>query len=63
MRIVLGSSSPYQAELLKRIIPNFSTDSPDIDESTAENETGRQLALRLACKKAEKVASRSPPIH
>ena len=60
MRIVLGSSSPYRAELLKRIIPNFSTDSPDIDESPAAIETGRQLALRLACEKAEKVASRSP---
>ena len=60
MRIVLGSSSPYRAELLKRIIPNFSIDSPDIDESPAANETGRQLALRLAREKAEIVASRSP---
>jgi len=60
MRVVLGSSSPYRAELLKRIIPNFSTDSPDIDESPTENETGRQLAFRLAREKAEKVASRSP---
>ena len=60
MRIVLGSSSPYRAELLKRIIPNFSIDSPDIDESPAANETSRQLALRLACEKAEIVASRSP---
>ena len=60
MRIVLGSSSPYRAELLKRIIPNFSTDSPDIDESPAANETSRQLALRLAREKAEIVASRSP---
>ena len=60
MRIVLGSSSPYRAELLKRIIPNFSTDLPDIDESPAANETSRQLALRLAREKAEIVESCSP---
>ena len=60
MRIVLGSSSPYRAELLKRIIPDFSIDSPAIDETPVANETGRQVALRLACEKAEKVAIRSP---
>ena len=60
MRIVLGSSSPYRAELLKRIIPDFSIDSPAIDETPVANETGRQLTLRLACEKAEKVAIRSP---
>ncbi len=60
MRIVLASSSPYRAKLLKRIIPSFSCDSPNIDESPAANEAGRQLASRLASEKAETVACRSP---
>ena len=60
MRIVLASSSPYRAKLLKRIIPSFSCDSPNIDESRAANEAGRQLASRLASEKAETVACRSP---
>ena len=60
MRIVLGSSSRYRAELLRRIIPDFSCDAPVIDESPRTYETGRQLALRLAEEKADKVAYRSP---
>ena len=54
--IVLASSSPYRKELLGRVITNFETLSPDIDESPLDNEPPETLARRLAVKKAEVVA-------
>jgi MAF protein len=60
MRVILASSSPYRAELLKRIITNFSCDSPAIDETALANESGRQLVMRLAIEKTNTVANRSP---
>ena len=54
--IVLASSSPYRKELLGRIISNFETLSPDIDESPHDNESPQALARRLAIKKAEVVS-------
>ena len=35
--IVLGSSSPFRKELLQRLKLEFTTDSPDIDETPLEN--------------------------
>ena len=58
MRIVLGSGSRYRAALLQRIVPNFDTDTPDIDESALANETPTSLALRLATEKAIKIGKR-----
>ena len=58
MRIVLGSGSRYRAALLRRIIPNFDIDSPDIDETALAEETPTLLALRLATEKAIKIADR-----
>ena len=55
MRIVLGSGSRYRAALLQRIIPDFDTDSPDIDETALDNETPTALAFRLATEKAIKI--------
>jgi septum formation protein len=56
MRIVLGSSSPYRALLLKRIITDFDIASPDIDESPLPNEDPTALVLRLAESKAQRIA-------
>ena len=56
MRIVLGSGSRYRAALLRRIVPNFDIDSPDIDETALADETPTLLALRLATEKAIKIA-------
>lgn len=56
MRIVLGSSSPYRALLLKRIITDFDIASPDIDESPLPNEEPTALVLRLAESKAQRIA-------
>ena len=58
MHIVLGSGSRYRAALLQRIIPNFNTDTPDIDESALASETPTSLALRLATEKAIKIGKR-----
>jgi MAF protein len=56
MQIILGSSSIYRAELLKKLGLEFDTFSPDINEDRLENETAKQLVYRLAEQKAYEVA-------
>ena len=60
MRIILGSSSIYRAGLLKKYIPNFETQSPNIDESPREKESAKDLSLRLALSKARKISLSEP---
>ncbi len=60
MQIILGSSSIYRAELLKKYIPNFKTQSPNIDESPREKESAKDLSLRLALSKARKISLSEP---
>jgi len=60
MRIILGSSSIYRAGLLKKYIPNFETQSPNIDESPREKESAKDLSLRLALSKARKISLIEP---
>lgn len=55
-KIVLGSSSIYRQELLKRLQVPFETLSPEIDESVLPNETPAEAAKRLAETKARNVA-------
>lgn len=55
-RIVLGSTSRYRAELLRRLIPQFEQAAPGTDETPLANETPATRALRLAIAKAEAVA-------
>ena len=57
---MLGSSSPFRKELLGKILDQFETHSPDIDESPLEVESPKDLVLRLALKKAEAVATVYP---
>lgn len=54
--IILASSSPYRAELLKKLIPDFSCQSPDIDETPKTDECPKELALRLSIEKANTIA-------
>ncbi|MCB1949993.1 nucleoside triphosphate pyrophosphatase [Nitrosomonas sp.] len=54
--IVLGSSSVYRQELLKRLQIPFETASPQIDESVLPDEAAEQTARRLAESKARVVA-------
>lgn len=58
--LILGSSSPFRAELLAKLHLNFLTASPDIDESPLANEKPEQLVKRLAESKALKIAEQYP---
>lgn len=60
MKIILGSSSPFRKMLLERLMLDFETDSPDIDETAKQDETPQQLVERLAIEKAQAVAERHP---
>jgi len=59
-QLILGSSSPFRAELLNKLGLNFITSSPDIDESALNNETAEQLVQRLSVQKALKIAESYP---
>jgi septum formation protein len=55
-RLVLGSTSRYRAELLRRIYADFEQRAPGTDESPLPGETPRERALRLAVAKARAAA-------
>ncbi len=55
-RIVLGSTSRYRAELLRRLLPDFEQTAPGTDETPRPGEAPAARALRLAVAKAEAVA-------
>lgn len=59
-RIVLGSTSRYRADLLRRLIPHFEQVAPATDEAPLPDEEPRARALRLAIAKAEAVAQLCP---
>lgn len=56
-RLILGSSSPYRYELLKRLGLVFEAFSPDIDESPQPSEAPVALVKRLALAKAQAIAA------
>ena len=58
--LLLASSSPYRAELLKRLRIPFSQASPDIDETPLADETPQEYVLRLAKEKARALHTRHP---
>lgn len=58
--LVLGSTSRYRAELLRRLTPAFRQVAPDVDETRLAGEAPRALAQRLAQAKALAVAQRCP---
>ncbi|HWX67447.1 MAG TPA: Maf family nucleotide pyrophosphatase [Rhodanobacter sp.] len=55
-RIVLGSTSRYRAELLRRLLTDFEQCAPGTDETPLPNEAPAERALRLAIAKAEAAA-------
>jgi len=59
-QLILGSSSPFRAEILAKLGIDFITASPEIDESPIENERAEQLVQRLSESKARKIAERYP---
>ncbi|MFW5450844.1 MAG: Maf family protein, partial [Methylophagaceae bacterium] len=59
-QLVLGSSSPFRAELLAKLGLPFITVSPDIDESPLDNESPQLLVQRLSEQKALAIAAQYP---
>lgn len=59
-QLILGSSSPFRAELLGKLDLTFTQVSPDIDETPREGETPTQLVERLATSKAREIAKTHP---
>ncbi len=58
--LILGSTSVYRAELLRRLQLPFTTVQPNVDETPLSGETPLLLAKRLALAKANAVADRHP---
>lgn len=58
--LILGSSSPYRAELLNKLNISFIQHSPDIDESVMAGESASALVERLAQQKAKVIAKTYP---
>jgi len=56
-RLILASSSPYRKELLERLHLKFECISPNIDESSLENEQPGTYVQRLAIEKAEEIGT------
>jgi septum formation protein len=54
--LVLGSTSRYRAELLRRLYPDFEQRAPGTDETPLTGERPRDRALRLAVAKARAAA-------
>jgi len=54
--LVLGSTSRYRAELLRRVVADFEQRAPGTDETPLADETPRDRALRLAIAKARAAA-------
>jgi septum formation protein len=50
--LILASTSPFRAELLKRLQLPFDTFAPDIDETPLKNESPKSMVLRLTEGKA-----------
>lgn len=59
-QLILGSSSPFRAELLNKLNLSFIQVSPDIDETPLADETPAKLVERLATQKALEIAKTHP---
>ncbi|HEV2801069.1 MAG TPA: Maf family protein [Pyrinomonadaceae bacterium] len=55
-RLVLASSSPRRAEILRAVGWPFETAAAGVDETLGEGESAFEYVERLACEKAEAVA-------
>lgn len=59
-QLILGSSSPFRADLLNKLNLSFIQVSPDIDETPKTDETATELVERLAKEKALEIAKTHP---
>lgn len=59
-QVVLGSTSPFRKTLLDKLHIPFIQDSPDIDETSLDTETPKEMVLRLSHAKANVFKSKYP---
>ncbi|WP_438969870.1 Maf family protein [Methylophaga sp.] len=59
-QLILGSSSPFRAELLSKLNMSFIQASPEIDETPQAGEKPAMLVKRLAEQKAIEIAKTHP---
>ncbi len=59
-QIILASSSPYRQQLMRQLGLNFTSISPDINESHSNDECVESIVQRLAINKARAVAEKYP---
>jgi septum formation protein len=59
-KVILASQSPRRQELLKRLIPEFSVQPADIDESMDSAMTPEQAVCDLARRKAHAISDEHP---
>lgn len=55
-QIILASTSPFRAQLLKQTGLQFSSEAPEVDETPFADETPEALVERLAIAKAQAIA-------
>lgn len=60
MKVILASASPRRQELLKLLVPEFSINPAEIDESVLPSEKAEDYVRRLALGKAMKIAGTFP---
>ena len=60
MKLVLASSSPFRKALLDKLQLDFTTDTPDIDETPLPDESIEAMVIRLAEAKARALADAHP---
>jgi septum formation protein len=58
--LILGSTSRYRKELLSRLKIPFESVAPNVDETPHNQESPKDLAMRLALAKARAVALKNP---
>lgn len=59
-KILLGSSSPFRAQLLKKLHIDFEQDSPEIDETPLKGESPKAMVERLTQLKAKALKDTHP---
>jgi MAF protein len=58
--VILGSTSSFREQLLKKLQLDFVQISPDIDETPLKDETPKKMVHRLSLKKAQEIANNQP---
>lgn len=59
-QVILGSTSSFRKQLLKKLHIDFIQIAPDIDETPLKDEAPKEMVQRLSLKKAQKIAHNQP---